>query len=235
MLTPAFKLFENWYDVEKFKRMKSALPPIDQVATASRSHKDLFWESDEFKTLVLDKSPEWREFIADFVRRRDSWMDLYKQLAPEAGALKEDIEILPFRSDYGLEDAQGRRLKTTAETFLYPRFDIGYGVGGYGVENGGRGPHIDYPQRIISFLWYFTDGANMEGGEINLYHSENNKPTSLCKSITVAENMAIAVLQDEKGWHAVNPLVKCPEPRITVYMTLSSSKALWRNRKGIHS
>jgi hypothetical protein len=215
--------------------MKLALPPIDRVASASRSHKDLFWESQEFKTLVLDQSPEWRQFVWGFVQNRTAWLRLYERLAPEAGALREQIETLSFRPERGIEDEKGRILQKTSETFLYPRFDIGYGVDGYGVENGGRGPHIDYPQRIISLLWYFSDGRSMDGGELDLFHSLNNAPTKVCERITIAENMAVAVLQDEKGWHAVNPVVRTPEPRITVYMTLSSSRPLWRDRKGIHS
>jgi hypothetical protein len=48
-----------------------------------------------------------------------------------------------------------------AEPFLYARFDIGYGVAGYGVHNGGRGIHVDNLPRLISVLVFLNTPQSM--------------------------------------------------------------------------
>ena len=68
-----------------------------------------------------------------------------------------------------------KNLKTKEDFFLYPRLDIGFGEKDYGIKTGGKGIHIDNPQRLISILFYAGGYSNIEGGEHRLWRVNDEK------------------------------------------------------------
>jgi hypothetical protein len=207
--------------------MEAALPPMSSVKMGVRSHKDIH-ESDELFKEVCDKSEWWRLFSAQ-IHSKGWWRQqislMLRNLEPEEnplGQLSEGIEGMPFRHDY-VESRAG--IPDGKEVFLYGRMDIGYGVEGYGRDNGGKGVHIDMPQRIVSGLLYFTDQNQLEGGEFQRY-SQDGK--TLIAQYPVQRNRAILSFQAPGAYHAVNPVTKAITPRVAAYFALSCSKPLWR-------
>ena len=66
--------------------------------------------------------------------------------------------------------------KNVKEPFLYPRLDLGYGIKGYGSNNGGAGIHTDNWGRLISILYYVNEPQKMNGGEHRMYELRNKIP-----------------------------------------------------------
>lgn len=226
MTGPSYFVIRDFLPPSQFQLMESALPDMSEVSGASRSHKDIFGGGIEFEQLLY-KSPDWRNFNEAYMRSKRFWFDMYSQF--DNTALKLDEKHF---TPTCLEARNGKILSKGFSPFLYPRFDIGYGIEGYGLTNGGRGIHIDFKQRIFSLVWYFSDQADFEGGELDLY-SKDIGGFSLVERIPLEKNTAVGILQDENGWHAVNPVTKCKsnKPRIAVYMSLSCTQSVWRNRK----
>lgn len=218
------KIYTNFLPQGLFSAMKHSLPPMEQVPNSGRSHKDLFYEDKLFQDLEKYR-PSWKTFLDWWIFNHETWLKLLEDVTYDDSVMRFDPRALPFRKHVAESD---RGLRTDdSDPFLYPRIDIGYGVEGYGLHNGGCGPHIDFPQRVISLLLYFSDNVDIEGGEFVIHTNGKNGPL---KQVSVKPNMAVAMLQDEWGWHHVNPVTKATEPRIAVYAALSCSHNIWKNR-----
>lgn len=224
MTRDTFVVYEDFLPRDTYAVMRASLPAMSDVGGNVRSHKDLYWTDPEFEE--LRKAPAWKGFLEHIVHSREFWMAAIDRLNPNLDAMFHDPRTLPFATpDQYVERRDGCR-PIEPEAFLYGRIDIGYGVEGYGLENGGRGVHIDLPQRIISMLLYFTDQSALEGGEFEIYSDRD----TFYKRIPIKQNMAIMSLQDENAWHRVNPVVRASEPRIAAYIALSCSQRIWRTR-----
>lgn len=217
-----FRVCDGFLPEESYQCLKDDLPEIDQVHGAVRSHRDLAAQSIRYQQLLYS-SAHWLGFDK-LVRTWAFWHKMLEMFPEREGLLHDPLEMR-FDGDY-FEPRNGRRDEVNPP-FLYPRLDIGYGLVGYGEVNGGRGVHIDLPQRIVSILLYFNDQAEFEGGEFEVWDGHRE----MIERIPIRENMAIVSLQDKGAHHRVNPVRACYQgPRVAAYLALSCSSRIWRDR-----
>ncbi len=230
MTSPKYTILSNFAHPGVYPMMKAALPKFSEVTTHSRSHRDIFQTDEVFKTLCKTSSV-WGYFMSQSIMNQHWWFEVLKDLHTNPLELKYNLNDLRFESEETPESRQGRLSGSDGLAYLYPRIDIGYGIEGYGKDNGGKGIHIDYPQRVVSILWYFSDQSEFEGGEFE-FHRKRAGEFSLIDRIPIRENMAIICLQDHNAWHAVNPVTKllADKPRIAAYIALSCSRPIWTTR-----
>tara|TARA_B100000315_G_C14510341_1_gene556654 strand:+ start:419 stop:1243 length:825 start_codon:yes stop_codon:yes gene_type:complete len=120
--------------------------------------------------------------------------------------------------------------KNQSKPFLYSRLDLGYGKKNYGVDTGGRGPHIDNPQRLISILMYIGGFNYIKGGEHRIYKKKSDN-LLVFETIQPIKNRIIASLQNNDAFHDVNPVVDIDGQRNAFYLAISASKKIWKSCK----
>ncbi len=201
-----------------FKQELSQVSPRDRV----RSHMDIYHGDREMFSL-FQGGGRWGT-LANSLREKFYWECRLEELKYDSKDTWFDVRNLKFRPDY-IEPRSGLNPENL-DLFIYPRIDIGFGGIGYGVENGGKGLHIDMSHRICSAMLYLTDQSKLSGGEIEVW----NSPREMQEKIDLRELLGVSILQDHNGWHRVNPITSCAEPRIAVYMALSCTKDIWRTR-----
>lgn len=217
-----FVVVDDFIDKIVFDDIKARLPPMSSVKSGVRSHADLS-EAD------LKAMAGRLDGLSALLRRVNSraW---WERLVRDAfGSLpRQKLACNPFSLDFRanyVEPLSGA--VNEKDLFLYSRIDLGYGVEGYGKDNGGRGVHIDMSHRLVSGLLYMTGQRDMVGGELQVW----SKPGGhMIREIETKPNRAVLSIQDETAWHRVNPIVSCKRPRIAFYFALSSSRPLWRTR-----
>lgn len=157
---------------------------------------------------ILDKGED--EFIKNF--------RVYSE--PASGI--DSLPTLKFDKDGNIVGEEEK------EEFFYSRIDVGYGLEGYGLENGGGGNHIDNHNRVISSLLYFSDQGDFEGGEFEITEEDG----SVCQRVSLRENLCVMSSQNKYGWHRVNPITKLKndKPRIGIYFALSCTVPFWKDR-----
>ena len=114
--------------------------------------------------------------------------------------------------------------------FLYPRLDLGLGEKGYGITTGGRGIHIDNPQRLISILFYVGGFSKMSGGEHRLWKVIDEKAV-IAKTIKPKSNTLIASVQNNISYHDVNPIKEISGTRNAFYIAISCNSPIWKKVK----
>jgi len=214
MKYPFFKT-ENALPAKTFEKMLKELPPIEKVTCGVRSHKDIHVQDEIFQTM-----PTWKRF-AEMVYSGMLWVPYLPFLQSENLRFPYSVDMY----DPSFIEPRSGAVKTD-KVFFYSRLDIGYGVEGYGAVNGGRGIHIDMPQRLISSLIYFSDQSDFTGGEFIAY----NNYKVLNEVVKIKPNLMISSIQNENAWHSVNPIKSCKKPRIAAYMALSCSRPIWNTR-----
>ena len=122
--------------------------------------------------------------------------------------------------------------KSSKDVFIFPRLDIGVGVKNYGIDTGGRGPHIDNPQRLISILFYCGGYKSIKGGQHRIF-SKNKKLNDLEveKIIEPTGNKLIASIQNNIAFHDVDPVLEIDGQRNAFYMAISGNTKLWKKPK----
>jgi hypothetical protein len=153
------------------------------------------------------------------------------QLAYERGELLANPNTLTIVSEPVEQRVGGRSFVGGKEPFLYPRFDIGYGGVGYGLENGGRGIHIDNLPRLISILVFLNKPTSMTGGAHRLYGLRRGNPV-LERVYLPTAGLMIASLQSNRAFHDVEPIAAIDGERRAFYMAVSCSQPIWR--KEVH-
>ena len=114
--------------------------------------------------------------------------------------------------------------------FLFPRLDIGFGEEGYGIKTGGKGIHVDNPQRLISILFYVGGFSKIIGGEHRLWRVIDKK-IQIAKEINPESNLLIASLQNNISYHDVNPIKEISGTRNAFYIAISCSNPIWKKIK----
>lgn len=196
---------DNFLDSDTFNKLLDEFPT--EWGRGLRSHKDIFYADPAWQKL----SDAWKQFY-NVIHTWSFW----KPFVYELGV--QDI-VPPFDETY--REVRGGSPPLIEPPVSYARADIGLGYEGYGKVNGGRGPHIDNPQRIISGLLYFTDQSTIEGGEFQFC----DKAGAVQKTVDLKLNRAVLSVQDNDAWHMVNPLRK--GERRAVYFALSATKRMW--------
>tara|TARA_A100001015_G_scaffold285560_1_gene353212 strand:+ start:159 stop:881 length:723 start_codon:yes stop_codon:yes gene_type:complete len=163
------------------------------------------------------------------------FLNLFKEVLIneyKTGSLKVNFqkEYNFFSKPYELSEVFGIKNfeKKNDEFFFYPRLDVGYGKKNYGLFNGGSGPHIDNPQRLISILIFLGGYDYLEGGEHRIYEKKNNN-LEIFESLEPVKNRIVASVQNNFAFHDVNPIKKIEGQRNALYLAISSNKKIWND------
>ena len=169
------------------------------------------------------------EFIKYFINIfKDDIKNEYNQ-----GFLKDDIEkykIEPAPYEVGGVISK-KDIKKNNTKFMYPRLDIGAGIEGYGKNSGGKGIHIDNPQRLISVLFYLGGYKKIDGGEHRIWKKNDKNDLEIHESIKPEKNLLIAGLQNNLAFHDVNPVNSVEGSRNAFYLAISCSLSIWKDVK----
>ena len=177
------------------------------------------------KNYMIGYSKNFIEFFINIFSK-----DLKKEL--DDGLLlinpfnKENYNENPYEKSevYGINNFE----KKSENFFLYSRLDIGYGKKNYGILNGGSGPHVDNPQRLISILIFFRGFSSIQGGEHRIYEKKDNKLV-VFESFEPKKNRLIASVQKNNSFHGVNPIKDISGQRNACYLAISCTKKIWKN------
>ena len=63
---------------------------------------------------------------------------------------------------------------------------------GYGKNSGGKGIHVDNPQRLISILFYLGGYNKIEGGEHRLWKKNDSGDLEIHEIIRPEKNLIVA-------------------------------------------
>lgn len=199
-------IIEPFLDRVQFEEMKQSFPVVKTAGV--RAMNDLCCTDDEYKTFI-NEHPAWMKFHK-MIFSKSFWENYLPT-----------INVYSFSPNY-MEHRSGAMDPRERRPFLYSRIDIGVATAGYGIENGGRGIHIDNKQRVISGLLYFTNQWTLDGGEF-CFCTPDGRVT---EKVPVGENKAILSHQDADAWHFVNPLKK--GIRKFVYFSLNATWAFYK-------
>jgi plasmid maintenance system antidote protein VapI len=209
-----FKVVYGFLDKVFYESLKTEVVELfnkENKTVNMRSHFDIT-ESEMI-------TPNLLKFIKNYVNNPEFWLNLSKDLHIDLGKnfTKEFKEFI--------EPNKGLNEFDRLNPFFFSRVDVGYGMEGYGVINGGKGLHIDNTNRVISCLLYFNSQSDFEGGEFEIC----DKDGSTIQRISLQENLLISSSQNKDGWHRVNPLTKLKgdKPRIGIYFALSTNYEYW--------
>lgn len=192
---------DNFLEKNHFQLMLDTFPDVQGMSV--RAHNDLYCGDTEYKKFILHHEG-WRKFH-NMIFSKSFWEPYFP-----------NINLYTFNPSY-LEHRSGAMDPKEQRQFLYSRIDIGVAKQGYGIENGGRGVHIDNKQRVISGLLYFTNQWELDGGEFCFCTPD----ARILDKIELRYNRAIISHQDADAWHFVNPLKR--GTRRFVYFSLNAT------------
>jgi hypothetical protein len=192
---------------------------------------------DELYSNLINKSSTFK-LLHDFIygeKFMKMFLDLFsKDIEDEIknSFLKIDIKNTPLRvQPYEVNNIISKHdFKKKKNDFLYPRLDIGIGEIGYGNKFGGGGIHIDNPQRIISILFFAGGYKKMIGGEHRIWKKINNE-MKIEKVIQPKPNLLLASIQNNVGFHDVNPITYIEGSRNAFYIAISCDNPIWKKIK----
>lgn len=216
--------------LDRMDDLNAAFPSKDRFGPTIRMDGDLTEGDQEYQELMM-QSPAYRAlhrqvYSAEFIQ---AFLELFRspiERAYKNGELLADpfsLRIVPEP----VENRVGRFFVEATDAFLYPRFDIGYGSVGYGVDNGGRGVHVDNLPRLISILVFLNTPQAMVGGAHRLYGLRGDRPV-LKRTVHPKANLLIASLQSNRAFHDVEPIASIDGERRAFYMAVSCSKPIWK-------
>jgi hypothetical protein len=224
-------IFKDFFDKDFFLELEKKFPhqSLFLENNVNRMHGDTTYGDSLYKKLLYE-SPAYKKlhewvYSENFVK---FFLDLFKNELKFQNDLIEDISEFKIKSTptevgniFNLES-----FEIDDNKYLYPRLDIGFGKKGYGIKTGGRGPHIDNPQRLISVLIYLGGYNSMTGGEHRVYSLISQK-LNLEKVFPTEKNLLIASLQNNVAFHDVNPIIEIDGQRNAFYLAISASRRIW--------
>lgn len=205
---PAKLILDNFLAIPHYIEMLNSFPEVTNAGV--RSMNDLYSGDKEYKPFI-ENNRAWRIFH-EMVFTKSHWESLHMA----------DISQYEFNPTY--QEPRGGELESGLDKFLYGRIDVGVAREGYGINNGGRGPHVDNCQRIISGLLYFTDQSELEGGEF-VFCKKDGTPIQI---VPIEQNLCILSRQDKEAYHFVNPLRR--GIRRFVYFSLNATWPFYDRR-----
>ena len=237
-------IIENFLNLEFYNEIEKNFPLIDELKNqkniVSRMNFDTTFGDNVYKN-YCERSKEFKIFH-DWVYSKnfiDYFIDLFsEELENEHNKnfLSVDVNRIP-KKDITFEkgavfNSKNLDIKKEKDIFIFPRLDVGVGVKNYGIDTGGKGPHIDNPQRLISILFYCGGYKSIKGGEHRIY-AKNDKLNDLKveKSILPTRNKLIAAVQNNIAFHDVKPVIDIEGQRNAFYMAISANTKLWKNPK----
>jgi hypothetical protein len=220
-------LQKNYPSYSDFHNNNSSVGRMDGDTTSGNPVYEHFLNKcNSFKSIhKWVYSMEFYSFFLDLFK--EDLIDEFKN-----GSLKVNFqeEYNFFSKPYEVSEILGIRNfeKKKDKFFFYPRLDVGYGKKNYGLFNGGSGPHIDNPQRLISILIFLGGYESLEGGEHRIYEKKNNN-LQIFESYKPITNRIIASVQNNFAFHDVNPIKKIKGQRNALYLAISSNKKIWND------
>jgi len=234
-------IIEDFFENEFYKKIESEFPikkdflkfPDSKVG---RMNYDTSF-GDELYSNLINKSLTFK-LLHDFIygeKFMKMFLDLFsKDIEDEIknSFLKIDIKNTPLRvQSYEVNGIISKHdFKKKKDNFLYPRLDIGIGEIGYGNKLGGGGIHIDNPQRMISILFFAGGYKKMNGGEHRIWKKINNE-IKVEKVIQPKPNLLLASIQNNMGFHDVNPIKEISGTRNALYIAISCNNPIWKKVK----
>jgi len=227
-----YVIIDNFFTDEFFLELEKNFPIASDftINNVGRMHFDTTY-GDNLYNELLTKSKTYQDlhdwvygedFIKYFFDLFDD--DLGNQIDLIGSPKEFDIRYDPV--EVGEVFDKNNFQKEALKPYLYPRIDLGCGKKNYGISTGGKGPHIDNPQRLISILVYVGGFENMTGGEHRIYKKSSDN-LQVFESIKPIKNRLIASLQNNDAFHDVNPVVEIDGQRNAFYLAISSSKKIW--------
>ena len=89
---------------------------------------------------------------------------------------------------------------------------------------------MDNPQRIISILFFAGGYKKMNGGEHRIWKKINNEKKKE-KVIQPKPNLLLASIQNNVGFHDVNPITYIEGSRNAFYIAISCDNPIWKKIK----
>ena len=245
---PGLKI-ENFFDEKFYLQLEKDFPTESQFSAQKNNVKRMSYDTShgyELYSNLLSKSKAFKEFH-DYVYSKEFinyFINLFK-----TDILKEienknliknvfDFKLHPEPFEHKIIDHKMLLKSKHTEEFLYPRIDIGIGKEGYGKDDGGRGIHVDNPQRLICLLFFVGGHKKMIGGEHRVWREKNtsiNTPTmEEVRAITPAPNLLIGNVNTNKAYHDVNPITYIEGARNAFFMAISASCKIWKSLEDNH-
>jgi hypothetical protein len=221
--------------LDELPKLNADFPSNDHFGPTIRMDGDLTAGDQGYDELISQSSAysalHRQIYSIEFIK---VFLELFRssiQYAYEHGELVVDPFALRIVPEPIEKRVSGRSFVGGADSFLYPRFDIGYGGVGYGLHNGGRGVHIDNLPRLISILVFLNTPQSMVGGSHRVYGLQGNIPV-LRRVYHPVSGLLIASLQSNRAFHDVEPIKAIDGERRAFYMAVSCSEPIWK--KEIH-
>ena len=245
---PGLKI-ENFFDEKFYLQLEKDFPSDEKFSTQKNNVKRMSYDTShgyELYSNLLSKSKVFKE-LHDYVYSNEFinyFINLFK-----TDILKEiknknliknvfDFEFHPEPFEHKIIDQRKLLRNKYAEDFLYPRIDLGIGKEGYGKNDGGRGIHVDNPQRLICLLFFLGGHKKMIGGEHRVWkenYTTINTPTmELVRSVTPDRNLLIGNVNSNKAYHDVNPITYIEGSRKAFFMAISASCKIWKSLEDNH-
>ena len=236
-------VFENFLDKDFYKKIYEKFPSIDDFKKhpnkVNRMHFDTSYSEPLYNSLI-EKVPAYKKFHNFIYSKKfmDYIIDKFKDdiaLEIKNKNLKNIFKYSYHCNPYEVHKILSKKdfSEKSKETVLYPRLDIGAGLKGYGKINGGKGVHVDNPQRLVSILFYVGGYSKINGGEFRVWRKDNNK-LKIDNSIKPLPNLMIASLQNNISFHDVNPVLEIEGSRNAFYIAISASSSIWKNIENNH-
>ena len=235
-----YLVIRDFFDKNFYEQIEKEFPKKDKFIqekdSVGRMHYDTTFGYNLYQE-TMDKSGAYKElhnyiYSKNFVK---TFLDLFdNEINNEIDNdfLNLDVRNLEINQtpfEVG-EIFNKKNLKAKEDFFLYPRLDIGFGEKDYGIKTGGKGIHVDNPQRLISILFYAGGYSNIEGGEHRLWRV-NDEKIEIAKEIKPNANLLIASLQNNISYHDVNPITEITGTRNAFYIAISCNNPIWKNIK----
>ena len=234
-------VIENFFEENFYKNLKINFPSEEKFQSqpnkVNRMHYDTSF-GDELYNELITNSLEYKKlhqyvYSTDFVKK---YLDIFKKDIQSEIKSKNLTNIFEYKIvEQALEknkifnkiDIQKSNKKNCQ---LYSRIDLGMGKKDYGLINGGKGIHVDNPQRLISIIFYIGGFTKIQGGEFRVWEKINDE-IKIFETIPPKENLMIVSLQNNISFHDVNPVTEINGNRNAFYMAISANVKIWKNPK----
>ena len=229
-----YVVIDNFFSDQFYIELEKYFPKSEefQINNVGRMHGDTTYGDILYNQLInkseaYSKLHEWvysEKFINYFTDFFSNEIENQTDLIEDPKKFEKISKPIEIGKVFNMNNFQNN----TSKPFLYSRLDIGYGKKDYGVLTGGKGPHIDNPQRLISILIYVGGYKEIKGGEHRIYEKQNNE-LKIFDIIKPTSNRVIASLQNNEAFHDVNPVLDINGQRNAFYLAISASKKIWKS------
>ena len=231
----------NFLEEDFYIQLEKNFPTIDNFKQSTRSVKRMDFDTtygDQLYDKII-KDNKFYKLFHDYVYSEEFvnyFINIFKEdinNEHKLGFLSDNFENSKTHCNpYEVGGVISKNeINKENEKFIYPRLDIGAGVEGYGKNSGGKGIHVDNPQRLISILFYLGGYNQIEGGEHRLWKKNNSGDLEIHKIIKPEKNLIIAGLQNNLAFHDVNPVSSVEGARNAFYLAISCSVSVWKDVK----